>query len=1103
MSNATSTQLQELYVAYFGRPADPTGLDYWTEKGTSRKSFAASMYAQNEFKGVFGGSSVSAQVNQLYKNLFDREADVGGLLYWTKQIDLGKLELAEIAVHLIHAAQNNEGSESDKLALANRTAAAESYTAEIRKTTQGVLAYQAESTDPWVAGSNITEAKTYLSGINGETESTEEGIAASVASITAAGAPSSTTAGKTYTLTASTDTFTGDSGADTFTGTLGTDATLNSGDTLDGSTGEDTVRISSSGAAAVTAGGFKFTGIETVSVTGALNTITNDTTLNLASSSGFTKIVNDGSSSDVVFSNVGTLVPLGLSYTAGTGITTVTYNASVVDGTETQEIILTDAASTGLTLVDDVETITVTSSGVSSLFLDADSATSVTVNASGTTTIDLNAADTANIATVDASESTGKVTFVVDFTDVETSVTGGTGNDTINVSDGAPALNDVIDGGDGSDTLYLASTGSADVTSVANSLADIKNVEVLSLRAVDGANNDAMTVDMDNVEGITSIKLNSRDASAANVFNLNDLTVDQAAAVSLSYDASGFGATVNFDIKDGVGTADKAAIDFTSVAGAVTTVQDASDTLEELTVTVGDYQGTTTLTLAAADFDTKLTVSGGAVGRTLDMDGSAITPDTIDASGVVGNLLLSLGADTQSVTTGSGDDLIAFGANYTNADSVSAGEGTDTVRLELTGSLTTSLNITDVEKVDLASAASTATVNATGIETFNVVDTATANDGQITDVISLLNFGGSVIGFNNSIRNGAQSLNAVTIANGFAGTADALTVAYDGDELDTSDSSGATTIGDLIVTGIEDLTMTFSDYAAAVTLGNGTSDGVVGTSLKTITVTGGTAGIAFDLGDFRGSAAGSIDSVDLSGMAGTITLEVDDANDDATVKLGAGGNTLIVTAGASSTAGVSITGNTGADTVVATTLADTADLGAGADSFSGGGGADTVTTGAGSDVVIFGTSLTATNGVANANTTVTDFTGGTGGDIIHISDNIYTGYAVGVDSAAATLVSVAIADALAGTVGLGEEETSKNYVVYDTAANIIAGVTTLPAIYVESAVDIVMCIASDTGAIYSATDTGGEGGNLETLVQVGTINSGMGSLVAANLLILA
>ena len=63
MANATSTQLQELYVAYFGRAADPTGLDYWTEKGITTTKFAADMYAQAEFKDAFGSLSTESQVN--------------------------------------------------------------------------------------------------------------------------------------------------------------------------------------------------------------------------------------------------------------------------------------------------------------------------------------------------------------------------------------------------------------------------------------------------------------------------------------------------------------------------------------------------------------------------------------------------------------------------------------------------------------------------------------------------------------------------------------------------------------------------------------------------------------------------------------------------------------------------------------------------------------------------------------------------------------------------------------------------------------------------------------------------------------------------------
>ena len=71
MANATSTELQELYVAYFGRAADPTGLDYWVEKGTTTAAFAASMHAQDEFKEEYGSLSVQTQVNQIYNNLFE------------------------------------------------------------------------------------------------------------------------------------------------------------------------------------------------------------------------------------------------------------------------------------------------------------------------------------------------------------------------------------------------------------------------------------------------------------------------------------------------------------------------------------------------------------------------------------------------------------------------------------------------------------------------------------------------------------------------------------------------------------------------------------------------------------------------------------------------------------------------------------------------------------------------------------------------------------------------------------------------------------------------------------------------------------------------
>jgi Ca2+-binding RTX toxin-like protein len=221
------------------------------------------MYAQNEFDSEYGSLSTESQVNQIYKNLFDRSADTAGLTYWTKEINLGNLKLAEIANHLIWAAQNNSGSEDDKTALTNRTNAAVASTTEVESTAAGILAYQAQSTDPWVAGDNITEAKSYMSGIDKDTAHTAAGVTTSVGVITTNGVPAEK---KTFTLTTSVDTFTGGDGADTFTAdNTGTTATSSTADTVKGGDGTDTIEIFTSGTAA-TAAIPKLTSVEKLNI---------------------------------------------------------------------------------------------------------------------------------------------------------------------------------------------------------------------------------------------------------------------------------------------------------------------------------------------------------------------------------------------------------------------------------------------------------------------------------------------------------------------------------------------------------------------------------------------------------------------------------------------------------------------------------------------------------------------------------------------------------------------------------------------------------------------------------------------------------------------
>ena len=172
MANATSSQLQQLYIAYFARPGDPTGLDYWVKAGTTTKAFAANMYLQPEFMSVNGSLSIQEQINNIYQNLFFRDADEGGLNYWMQQIQTGKLVLASIANDLIYAVNNSTGGTEEEIlqraqdldCLSNRTAAATAYTAEMKESTDAILAYSPESIDPWIPG-GLEEGKSYMRDI--------------------------------------------------------------------------------------------------------------------------------------------------------------------------------------------------------------------------------------------------------------------------------------------------------------------------------------------------------------------------------------------------------------------------------------------------------------------------------------------------------------------------------------------------------------------------------------------------------------------------------------------------------------------------------------------------------------------------------------------------------------------------------------------------------------------------------------------------------------------------------------------------------------------------------------------------------------------------
>ena len=573
MANATSTQLQELYVAYFGRAADPTGLDYWTEKGVTQAAFAASMYAQAEFKDEYGDKSVEAQVNQIYKNLFDRAADETGLLYWTQQINLGNVVLAEVATDLIWAAQNNSGSTDDKTALSNRTAAAVAYTAKVKETTAAILAYQPTSSDPWNAGENITEAKTYLLGIDKDTEYTDAGIATSVTTITTNGTPGLNT---TYTLTSGTDSgsdFVGTAYQDTFNATTVNEGgvanvvTMNVLDSIDGAGGIDTLNATINASVTPTS----LANIEIINLT-ALADATAGTdaaadVFGLGNSTAVTDLNFNATADDdgVTVNGLNAILTGGVEIKNTAVSHTVTVANAVLAGSADSLTIDLDAVTAGTMTFQPVsgtngyETFTINSNGSAAntiaAFADGTSTSGTTINIGGAQNLTITGALAAQFTTVSAANATGNINLTATNAAVM-NITGGAGNDTFDLSgvfiDQSDTTNgDTVNGGDGVDVLRLTWAEANAVTNTAQ-WANVTNVETVRLDTTAASN-----LDLANLTGVTTIEFDGAITTGRSHV--------VASGQELQYDVADNNSDTQTFTIEGVATTDTLSIDINGV----------------------------------------------------------------------------------------------------------------------------------------------------------------------------------------------------------------------------------------------------------------------------------------------------------------------------------------------------------------------------------------------------------------------------------------------------------------------------------------------------------------------------------------------------------
>ena len=127
--SAQEQQIVRVYLAYYGRPPDAGGLAHWTAKVAQSGSLEGIMDAfgnSPEFRDRFGGLSNEALVNNLYRQTFGRDAEPGGLQYWTSQLDSGERSLSEIALKILNGAKND-----DAVVVTNRALVAASFVEEL------------------------------------------------------------------------------------------------------------------------------------------------------------------------------------------------------------------------------------------------------------------------------------------------------------------------------------------------------------------------------------------------------------------------------------------------------------------------------------------------------------------------------------------------------------------------------------------------------------------------------------------------------------------------------------------------------------------------------------------------------------------------------------------------------------------------------------------------------------------------------------------------------------------------------------------------------------------------------------------------------------
>ncbi|MCS3470182.1 hypothetical protein M2401_003932 [Pseudomonas sp. JUb42] len=705
-------QIQQLYIAYFGRPADPVGLNYWASQVDAANGSVAAVIAgfaaSSESNALYAGVPTAQKVSAIYLNLFNRLPEAAGLAYWTQQIDSGTVTQAQAAYQI----QSSAGP-GDASAVANKLAMAKAFTAQI-DTTAEITGYSGAIAAAY-GRAYLTSVDSTQASVNTATSS----LLNSVATATGTTVPTTTTppvtptapVGATYVLTTASESLTGTAGDDTFTGIIDSvtpgNSTLNFKDFLDGGSGTDALTVTVQGAATATWPTVSLSNIEKLSIRDQ-HTGGGLSLYNLSGVTGLSTVASNVSTAAVSFTGLQTGTTVAVLGNKVTSVGNVAFN--MANNSDTVSLLL-DGGVQGAATISNTSTTattaTIASTGaankVSTISLGgADSFSSLTINATTDLTATLQAADyksTASLtvtgagkvdlsstlgfdgAKIDASANSGGLTIALSSSNIQT-VVGSSGADRIL---GTSLLGSAssIDGGAGIDTMSASLVG-------AGNGAIFKNFELLDLGS--GANSGALDVGQLSNSTITGVVLSGNAVAPTVVLN-NVVDTPTGFNVNLIANSSSSNLTLNFG--NVTGSNDVLNFNFSNVAGTQSNAGTvASQGIETINVKSGGIANSQN-SLSIVDNALKSLVITGSelifltIGAQTGI-GGASQLTSIDGSAATGNQVITVTAPASGsqaaliIKGGTGNDYFSVTTSAVSGSlgtSVTTGAGADTISL--------------------------------------------------------------------------------------------------------------------------------------------------------------------------------------------------------------------------------------------------------------------------------------------------------------------------------------------------------------------------------------------------------------------------------------